>query len=70
MRVLILGAALLATAQQATAQRGPQRTVPRPPTMAGKSVVYAPNGMAATSQPLATEVAREAATRPAPSGVM
>jgi gamma-glutamyltranspeptidase/glutathione hydrolase len=57
MRVLILGAALLATAQQATAQRGPQRTVPRPPTMAGKSVVYAPNGMAATSQPLATSAA-------------
>ena len=34
-----------------------QRSVPRPPSMAGKSAVYAPNGMAATSQPLATSAA-------------
>ncbi|MEO5566929.1 MAG: gamma-glutamyltransferase [Gemmatimonadaceae bacterium] len=34
-----------------------QRVSPRPPTMAGKSPVYAPNGMAATSQPLATSAA-------------
>src|SRR6185437_673992 len=35
----------------------PQRPVVRPPTMAGRSPVYAPNGMAATSQPLATSAA-------------
>src|SRR5207237_6647374 len=35
------------------------RTSPatRPPTMAGRSPVYAPNGAAATSQPLATSAA-------------
>ena len=37
------------------AQRAPVQ--PRKPTMAGRSPVYAPNGMAATSQPLATSAA-------------
>lgn len=32
-------------------------TSPRPTTLAGRSTVYAPNGMAATSQPLATGAA-------------
>src|SRR5262252_9511907 len=32
---------------------------PRPVTMAGRSTVYAPNGVAATSQPLATSAAIE-----------
>jgi gamma-glutamyltranspeptidase/glutathione hydrolase len=34
-----------------------QRPLVRPPTMAGRSPVYAPNGVAATSQPLATQAA-------------
>ena len=50
-RVLILSVLTLApslvVAQQA----------PRMPTMAGRSPVYAPNGVAATSQPLATTAA-------------
>src|SRR5213596_3061616 len=41
----------------ATAQRQPQDLPPRVPTMAGRSAVYAPNGVAATSQPLATSAA-------------
>src|SRR5881398_2888866 len=42
----------------AAAQPGSQRVIARPPqTMAGRSPVYAPNGMAATSQPLATSAA-------------
>src|SRR5215213_3688786 len=54
MRALILAGLVLVTAQ-AEAQ---QRPVTRPiPTMAGKSTVYAPNGIAATSQPLATSAA-------------
>src|SRR5688500_6959020 len=32
----------------------PVSTIARPSTMAGRSTVYAPNGMIATSQPLAT----------------
>ena len=41
------------------AQRGndAQRPAPLPRTMAGRSAVYAPNGAAATSQPLATSAA-------------
>jgi gamma-glutamyltranspeptidase/glutathione hydrolase len=53
MRVVLASIALL-VASDLVAQ---QRSVPRPPTMAGKSAVYAPNGMAATSQPLATTAA-------------
>lgn len=34
-----------------------QTTEPRPTTLAGRSTVYAPNGVAATSQPLATAAA-------------
>ena len=37
----------------ASSGRAPQRA----PTMAGRSPVYAPNGVAATSQPLATTAA-------------
>src|SRR5690348_10432623 len=55
MRFVIV-AATLAVASSALAQQAP-RSVPRPPTMAGKSPVYAPNGIAATSQPLATTAA-------------
>ncbi len=43
------------TASVLPAQRQPVQ--PRKPTMAGRSAVYAPNGMAATSQPLATSAA-------------
>jgi gamma-glutamyltranspeptidase/glutathione hydrolase len=53
---MTLAAVLAATASSVLAQQAP-RSVPRPPTMAGKSAVYAPNGMAATSQPLATSAA-------------
>src|SRR3954467_4595445 len=53
MRRMAIAASFL-VASMASAQ---QRSVPRPPTMAGKSVVYAPNGVAATSQPLATSAA-------------
>src|SRR4051812_4030856 len=42
--------ALVASAQQTP-------PAPRIPTMAGRSPVYAPNGVAATSQPLATTAA-------------
>src|SRR4051812_30266291 len=56
MRLPILAAAFAVVAMRASAQQAP-RNVPRPPTMAGKSVVYAPNGVAATSQPLATSAA-------------
>jgi gamma-glutamyltranspeptidase/glutathione hydrolase len=41
----------------ALASEAQQRAVPRPPTMAGKSPVYASNGAAATSQPMATSAA-------------
>jgi gamma-glutamyltranspeptidase/glutathione hydrolase len=44
-------------ASEAAAQRQPQDVPPRVPTMAGRSPVYAPNGVAATSQPLATSAA-------------
>lgn len=55
MRPLALAAGFaVAASSTLTAQA---RQVPRPPTMAGKSAVYAPNGMAATSQPLATSAA-------------
>src|SRR6476619_1827801 len=53
MRRLVVAASLLV----ASVASGQQGSVPRPPTMAGKSVVYAPNGVAATSQPLATSAA-------------
>ena len=57
MRLITLTAAItIAISHRAIAQRAP-RNVPRPPTMAGKSPVYAPNGVAATSQPLATTAA-------------
>lgn len=42
---------------QVSGQRQPQEVSPRVPTMAGRSPVYAPNGVAATSQPLATSAA-------------
>src|ERR1041384_7326837 len=52
MRLASVGTlTLLAVAQTVAAQQ------PRNSTMAGRSVVYAPNGMAATSQPLATSAA-------------
>jgi len=47
---LVFGSSALAQQQQ----QSPQRRVP---TMAGRSPVYAPNGVAATSQPLATTAA-------------
>src|SRR5689334_24373291 len=57
MRFVFLAAALVAVSAELDAQQAP-RTVTRPiPTMAGKSTVYAPNGIAATSQPLATTAA-------------
>src|SRR3954469_1378680 len=37
----------------------PQRDMPRAASMAGRSAVFAPNGVAATSQPLATTAAVE-----------
>jgi gamma-glutamyltranspeptidase / glutathione hydrolase len=55
-RSLALGlgfSAIIATTL--AAQRG--AIAPREPTMAGRSPVYAPNGVAATSQPLATTAA-------------
>jgi gamma-glutamyltranspeptidase/glutathione hydrolase len=45
----------LLSASTLSAQRAPVQ--PRKPTMAGRSPVYAPHGMAATSQPLATSAA-------------
>src|SRR5438309_2223221 len=45
------------SASHLVAQRQPQEIPPRVPTMAGRSPVYAPNGVAATSQPLATSAA-------------
>jgi gamma-glutamyltranspeptidase/glutathione hydrolase len=54
MRSSVFAAGMIVVASSLAAQ---QRPVPRPPTMAGKSAVYAPNGMAATSQPLATSAA-------------
>jgi gamma-glutamyltranspeptidase/glutathione hydrolase len=59
MRPLIAALALSRASVAHAQERGdqPPRSVPRPPTMAGKSAVYAPNGMAATSQPLATSAA-------------
>ena len=56
MRVFLVAATLAVAGSPLLAQRAP-RNVPRPPTMAGKSAVYAPNGIAATSQPLATSAA-------------
>ena len=50
LRLLVLMTSLLAfPVEEVVAQRAP--------TMAGKSPVYAPNGVAATSQPLATTAA-------------
>src|SRR5947208_13406312 len=46
----------LSLALPADAQRNAELP-PRSPTMAGRSPVYAPHGVAATSQPLATEAA-------------
>jgi gamma-glutamyltranspeptidase/glutathione hydrolase len=51
-RVLVLPALILVPSL-VVAQQAPQRM----PTMAGRSPVYAPNGVAATSQPLATSAA-------------
>jgi gamma-glutamyltranspeptidase/glutathione hydrolase len=45
----------LLSVSMVSAQRAPVQ--PRKPTMAGRSPVYAPHGMAATSQPLATSAA-------------
>jgi gamma-glutamyltranspeptidase / glutathione hydrolase len=56
MRFVIVAATLAVASSATLAQQAP-RSVPRPPTMAGKSPVYAPNGIAATSQPLATTAA-------------
>ena len=53
---LSIGLSLLPS-RQASAQRATQAIAPRAVTMAGRSVVYAPNGVAATSQPLATTAA-------------
>jgi gamma-glutamyltranspeptidase/glutathione hydrolase len=50
-------AAAALIASESAAQRAPQ--VRPPATMAGRSPVYAPNGIAATSQPLATTAALE-----------
>ncbi len=50
-----LTASLLSYAQGANAQG----TAPRPSTMAGRSTVYAPKAMVATSQPLASTAALE-----------
>lgn len=53
-----LSAASAATAiAQGSAQRSAPEVPKQPYTMAGKSPVYAPNGIAATSQPLATSAA-------------
>lgn len=52
-RWILLASTLVFAAQAAAAQRA-QPAPTRVPTMAGKSAVYAPNGIAATSQPLAT----------------
>ena len=46
-----------ATATIGNAQASPREIPKQPYTMAGKSPVYAPNGIAATSQPLATSAA-------------
>ena len=54
----LLAAVAIATTmppKKAAAQRA--TLPPRVPSMAGKSPVYAPNGVAATSQPLATSAA-------------
>src|SRR5678815_1579713 len=55
---LLLTAAVMSFATSADAQRAPVEPH-RVATMAGKSPVYAPNGVAATSQPLATTAAIE-----------
>jgi len=59
MRMLIVVILCTAAASSSEAQRrsGEQGIVLRPPTMAGRSPVYAPNGIAATSQPMATSAA-------------
>src|SRR4051812_26771244 len=55
---LLSVAAITSVGAQGRAGSGaPQRPIVRPPTMAGRSPVYAPNGVAATSQPLATQAA-------------
>jgi gamma-glutamyltranspeptidase/glutathione hydrolase len=53
--LLLVLASNVLVAQRGGANRAPEP--PRIPTMAGKSPVYAPNGVAATSQPLATSAA-------------
>lgn len=53
LAVGVLGNTLASTA----AAQAPREVVKQPYTMAGKSPVYAPNGVAATSQPLATSAA-------------
>jgi gamma-glutamyltranspeptidase / glutathione hydrolase len=57
MRTIRFAAGLAAAFATTVAAQQAPRNVPRPPTMAGKSAVYAPNGIAATSQPLATSAA-------------
>jgi gamma-glutamyltranspeptidase / glutathione hydrolase len=61
MRSSIAAILCLLALPRLEAQRGgTPRVITRPaPTMAGRSPVYAPNGMAATSQPLATSAAVE-----------
>ena len=54
---IALTLAFVAAAESAHAQRSGRPV--QPATMAGKSPVYAPNGIAATSQPLATTAALE-----------
>ena len=53
----VLRLAVLAPVIAFTPVAAQQPAVTRPLSMAGRSPVYAPNGMAATSQPLATEAA-------------
>lgn len=45
------------TGQSIAAQQAPRQEPQRSPSMGGRSAVYAPNGVAATSQPLATTAA-------------
>jgi gamma-glutamyltranspeptidase/glutathione hydrolase len=53
----VLGISALAFAAASVSAQQPRELPPRIPTMAGRSPVYAPSGVAATSQPLATSAA-------------
>ncbi len=57
MRALASGLLIAACIAMTEAEAQQQPLPPRIPTMAGRSPVYAPNGVAATSQPLATTAA-------------